>query len=114
MGHETESPNSDEAVLKAGDDIEKMRSVAQRAIDEGSQHDDGIYIDIPVENDLTYWGTGIWHFTEDGRMGRANQLFSEMLSEATGREIVINGFATRRVEETGNMQAVLMATVKEK
>ncbi|HEY1645470.1 MAG TPA: hypothetical protein VGF75_03725 [Candidatus Saccharimonadales bacterium] len=104
--------SDNDGLLKGGDGIEKLQQIAQQAIAESYQDGDKLYIAIPVEDDMTYWGTGIWHFTEEGRMVRANDLFSEMLSTAIDRNVRVGGFTQRR-DETGNTNSVIMAIVSD-
>ena len=97
--------------FKNGDSIEKLQQLTQQAVAEGRQDDNKIYISIPVDNDMTYWGTGIWHFTEDGRMERANVLFSEILSVSVNRNVRVNGYCSRRNAETGVFDNVITAVI---
>jgi len=99
--------------LGPGDDIAKLTQVAQQAIAEGQQVDDKVYVSIPVDKSMSYWGTGIWQFTDGGRMVRANDLFSEIISGAVGKDVRINGFNRRSNPETGDWEYVLMATVSD-
>lgn len=113
MSPEFGSPNDEATVLKAGDGLEEMKAVAQRAIDEGWESDDGLLVRIPIEEDLTFLGTGIWQVIGDGEMIRASDLASRMLSDATGREIVISGSGSVKNKDSGEWESVLIGTVRE-
>lgn len=99
--------------FKGGDSIEKLMQLAQQAIVEGHQVGDELHIAIPVDDKMTYWGTGIWHITEEGRPVRVDDLFSEILGGALKRNVVVSGFDTRMNAETGVSHSTIRAIITE-
>ena len=111
MHHEARIEIIDDGVLRAGADAERLQIVVEQAMDKGKLDGDVLRIGIPIEDELAYWGTSEWHFTEDGRTGRANELLAATLSDVTGRDIVIHGFLP--MGEGDDTQLYLMATVRD-
>ena len=105
--------SGDVGPLGPTDDIEKIKRVAHQAITEGREADGILHASIPVDESMTYWGTSIWHFTEDGRMVRANDLISEVVSGAVGRNVRISGYGQRMNPETGELESRLHATISD-
>ncbi|HEY5235850.1 MAG TPA: hypothetical protein VIJ14_06705, partial [Rhabdochlamydiaceae bacterium] len=66
MSKESLTHDGDDGLYKAGDSIEKLQRLALQAVKEGSKDGDTLYISIPVDENMSYFGTGIWHFTEEG------------------------------------------------
>lgn len=91
----------DLGILGPDDDAARLAQVVQRAIDEGDDSEGMVLFSIPVEEEMTYWGTGIWNMAGDGTRERANVLFAEEVSKALGRDIVIFGCSSRPNTQTG-------------
>ena len=112
MSHETEFTGGGHEIIRVGDDADAMRPVLDQAIADGRQEADFLVIAIPIEKDLAYYGTSVWHFADDGMPVRANEMFGATLSTISGRQITIRGLAPVQAgEEESTPQLMLLATV---
>jgi hypothetical protein len=114
MSVTSETSGGGDGFLKASDEPERVRTVIQSSIDSGRQDGDLIHFGIPVDSELSCWGTGEWYFPEDGRApGRANELFGAMLTTVMDREITISGTFPAEVAEGQAPYSLLLASTVE-